>query len=163
MPSSRNPLSVITGVALIVAPLVAWGLKLVSGGWMVFVIIFGPILVLLAAYALQIVIAAQGFLSKRELFGAARLRATLAAWLTSLCVLALGIFMPDGGDTDYGSTLQVWMGAYGPNSDAVHAATDDLTAIAALLSAVLWVGAFVWLFVEWVVALGRRRRSALAV
>lgn len=151
----------LTGVALIVVPLLAWAMKFFSFGWMVVIIIFGPILVLLAGYAMQIVMAAQGFLSKRELFGPARLRATIAAWLTSFGVLALGIFMPDGGDSDYGSTLQVWLGVYGPNSEAVHAATDDLTAFLALIAGVVWVGGFIWLFIEWAVGLGRRRRSVV--
>ncbi|WP_053385355.1 hypothetical protein [Leucobacter celer] len=160
MLSSRTPLSTLTGVALIVVPLLAWALKSFSTGWMVVIIILGPILVLLAGYALQIVIAAQGFFSKRELFGAARLRATIAAWLTSLGVLVLGVFMPDGGDAYFGSTFQVWLGAYGPNADAVHAATDGLNSVVATAAAALWLAAFAWLVVEWIVALVRRRRLA---
>lgn len=160
MPSSRTALSTLTGVALIVAPLLAWVLKSFSTGWMMVIIIFGPILLLLAGYALQIVIASQGFLSKRELFGTARLRATIAAWLTSLGVLVLGVFMPDGGDMYFGSTFQVWLGAYGPNADAVHAATDGLNSVVATVAALAWIAGFVWLAVEWIVALIRRRRLA---
>ncbi|WP_449281857.1 hypothetical protein [Leucobacter sp.] len=160
MPSSRTPLSTLTGVALIVVPLLAWVLKSFSTGWMMVIIILGPILLLLAGYALQIVIASQGFFSKRELFGSARLRAMIAAWLTSLGVLLLGVFMPDGGDMYFGSTFQVWMGAYGPNADAVHAATDGLNSVVATAAALLWLAAFAWLVVEWIVALVRRRRLA---
>ncbi|QBE49828.1 hypothetical protein [Leucobacter triazinivorans] len=160
MPSSRTPLSTLTGVALIVLPLLAWALKLFSFGWMMVFILFGPILLLIAGYVLQIVVAAQGFLSKRELFRAAKPRATVAAWVTSLGVLALGVFMPDGGDMDYGSTFQVWAGAYGPNSEAVHAATDALNSVVATGAALLWIAGFVWLLVEWIAALIRRRRAA---
>lgn len=158
MPSSRTPLSTLTGIALIVVPLLAWALKLPSFGWMMVFVIFGPILLLLAGYVLQIIIAAQGFLSKRQLFGAARLRATIAAWLTSLGVLVLGVFMPDGGDMYFGSTFQVWLGAYGPDSDAVHAATDGLNSVVAVAAAFVWLAAFAWLTVEWIAALIRRRR-----
>jgi len=160
MPSSRTPLSTLTGIVLIVVPILAWALKLFSFGWMMLFVLFGPILVLLAGYALQIVIAAQGFLSKRELFGAAKPRAMIAAWTTSLGVLVLGVFMPDGGDMYFGSTFQVWLGAYGPNSNAVHAATDGLNSVVATVAALVWIAGFVWLKVEWIVALIRRRRSA---
>ncbi|MFT4231968.1 MAG: hypothetical protein QM606_04215 [Leucobacter sp.] len=163
MPSARTPLSALTGIVLIVAPLLAMGLKLVSFGWtMVFLLFFGPILVLIAGYAMQIVIAVQGFLSTRALFGAARVRATIAAWLTSLGAIVLGVFMMDGGDSDYGSTFQVWLGAYGPNGDAVHASTDGLTSTVGMVSGLVWAAGFVWLTVEWMVALSRRRRARLA-
>jgi hypothetical protein len=68
--------------------------------------------------------------------------------------------MPDGGDAYFGSTFQVWLGAYGPNADAVHAATDGLNSVVATAAAALWLAAFAWLVVEWIVALVRRRRLA---
>lgn len=166
MKQSPSPLSVLTGIALIVLPLVAWGFKFFSFGWMMFIVIFGPILVLILGYALQIVIAVQGFLIKGALFGgtgdAGGLRARIAAWASSIAFVLLGIFMPDGGDMYFGSTFQVWLGAYGPNADAVHAATDGLTGIVAFFAAVVWLAAFVWLAVEWILALSARRRARLA-
>jgi hypothetical protein len=167
MNSSRTPLSVLTGIALIVLPLIALAVKWVSFGWMMVFLMFGPVLILLAGYALQIVIAAQGFLSQREplWIARARTRATIAAWTTSVAVVLVGIFMPDGGDSTYGSTFQVWLsgGEASGGSAALHAATDDLTAIVALIAAVVWVGAFVWLFVEWVTGLAGRRARRRAV
>ena len=157
-PPSR-PLAIATGIALIVLPLLAWALKLMSIGWMIVIILMGPIVLLLAGYAVQIVIASQGFLSKRELFGPAGARATIAAWTTSTGAVLLGVFMPDGGDSDYGSTLQVWLGAYGERSEAVHAATDGLTGALALVAAVAWLGGFVWLAIEWIAGLARRSRA----
>src|SRR5690554_4626798 len=82
----------------------------------------GPIVILIIGYILQIVIAAQGFLSRRNLFGERAHAASVAAWISSIGVVLLGILLPDGGDSHYGSTLQVWLGAHGDNAAAVHAA-----------------------------------------
>lgn len=173
MQSTRTPFAIVTGIALIVLPLVAFALKGVSTGWLMVIILFGPIIGLFLGYALQIVIAAQGFLAKRPLFsesigatGAALAaapnarRATLAAWTGLIGILLLGVFMPDGGDAYFGSTFQLWLGAYGPNADAVHAVTDALNGVLAWIAAVLWLGGFVWLVVEWFI--GLRRRSTRA-
>lgn len=73
----------ITGIALIVLPLVALGLKMFSFGWMMFFVIMGAIFVMAIGYTVQIFIAAQGFLSRKELLGAALKRATIAATLTA--------------------------------------------------------------------------------
>lgn len=168
MTSPRNYGFLLTGFALILLPLVAWGFKFFSFGWYMVVLLYGPILLLLIGYVLQIVIAAQGFLSRRALFaeGPARRRATTAAWLTSGAFVLIGIFLPDGGDIGYGSTFQVWLGAYSGDYDAVtqmHEATDSLTALVAMLAAFVWIGAYLWLFVEWIAGLARRRRSRRAV
>ena len=75
----------ITGIALIVLPLIALLLKTFSFGWMMVSIIFGPIFVMVIGYVLQVIAAAQGFLSKKGLFDAARLkRATIAAWVVAV-------------------------------------------------------------------------------
>lgn len=161
MRQSRSRFDVITGIALIALPLVAWGFKLMSMGWMILIIIMGPILALLIGYVLQIVIASQGFLSARALFAGVGRRPGIAAWATSVGIVLFGVFMPDGGDVGYGSTLQVWLGSYGPNAEAVHAATDGLNGVLAFASAAVWLGGFVWLVVEWIMALVRRRRARL--
>lgn len=58
-------------------------LKTFSFGWMMVFIIFGPIFVMVIGYVLQVIAAAQGLLSKKGLFDAARLkRATIAAWVS---------------------------------------------------------------------------------
>ena len=137
----------ITGIALIVLPLIALLLKTFSFGWMMVFIIFGPIFVMVIGYVLQVIAAAQGFLSKKGLFDAARLkRATIAAWVSLAGALVLGITMPDGG-----------------NSEAVHAATDGLTAVLSSISAIAWVGGWIWLIVEWIGAFAARRRQQLGM
>ncbi|MGD9606722.1 MAG: hypothetical protein AB7V10_04475 [Leucobacter sp.] len=157
----------ITGLALIILPLVAMGLKMFSFGWMMVMLMFGPVFVLVIGYVLQIMIAAQGFLSRKALFaeGPARKRATAAAWLTSVAVVLVGVFMPDGGDIGYGSTLQVWLGAYSGDYEVVeslHQATDRLTEVATWIAGLVWVVAFLWLVVEWMAALVRRGRARRA-
>ena len=153
----------LTGIALIVLPLVALGLKMFSFGWMMVFVIFGPIFVMAICYVLQIVIAAQGFLSKKDLLGPAMKRATIAAWTSLIGFLVLGITMPDGGDTGWGSTLQVWLGAYGENGDAVHAATDTLTTVLAYVAGAAWAIGWAWLAVEWVGAHAQRRKRQLGM
>ncbi|MDI6021941.1 hypothetical protein QBL02_00110 [Leucobacter sp. UT-8R-CII-1-4] len=153
----------ITGVALIVLPLVALGFKMWSFGWYTVFMLFGPIFVMAGAYVMQVILAVQCYLVKSDLLGAARKRATFAAWLSSVGFLMLGITMPDGGDTGYGSTLQVWLGSYGANADAIHAATDTLTYVLAVVSAIAWVGGFVWLMIEWIGAHARRRKIQLGM
>ena len=160
MQTSRTPFDVLTGIVLIVGPLVAVALKSFSFGWLMVMLMFGPIFVLIAGYIVQVIIAIQGFLVRRDLFGRARKRATIAAWVTTLAFVTVGIFFPDGGDSGYGSTFQTWLGAYGPNADAVHAATDSWSDAVGLIAALIWIAAFVWLFVEWVRALVLRRRGA---
>ncbi|MFV0435536.1 MAG: hypothetical protein ACK5LO_16370 [Leucobacter sp.] len=166
MTTTAKTLNTATGVLLIAAPLIAVVLKLFSFGWLMVILIMGPVLLLLAGYVVQVVIAAQGFLSRRALFGEprgrARTRALIAAWLTSIGVMLAAIFAPDGGDSGYGSTLQVWMGVYGPNADAVHSATDALNDALFSVTALAWLAGFVWLFVEWIIALVRRRRERVA-
>ncbi len=156
----RLPSRTVTGVALIVAPLVGVGLKMVSAGWTLMFLMFGPIIVLVAGYIVQVVIAAQGFLGKQDLFGDARDRATTAAWATSVSSVLVGVFFPDGTDGGYGSTFQKWLGSYGPNGDAVHAATDAWSEWLAIGLTAIWVVSYVWLFVEWVVASRRRKADA---
>lgn len=157
--TTRRP--IVTGIALIVLPLVAFALKFVSFGWgMVLLVFSGLIVVMVLGYALQIVIAVQGFLSRRALFAEGPKRGFIAAWLSLVGALMVGLFMSDGGDTGYGSTLQVWLGSYGDQADAIHAATDGLTDALMLIGAALWVAGFVWLVVEWILALVRRKRLA---
>jgi len=166
MQSSRSPLLIVTGIALIVLPLVALGLKFFSFGWMMAILLFGPVLVLVVGYALQIVIAVQGFLLPRGLFQTApgRARAIAAAWASSIAVVLLGVFMPDGGDVGYGSTLQVWLGAYSGSEgvEAMHRASDGLTETIAWIVGIVWLAGFLWLLVEWVIALVQRRRARRA-
>lgn len=168
--TSSRTTTIATGVLLLIAPLIAIALKLLSFGWMMVLIMMGPALLLIAGYVVQAVIAVQGFLSKRALFGGpgggvpvpARGRAAVAAWITSIGVMATAILTPDGSDSGYGSTLQLWLGSYGPDADAVHEATDTLNDTLFFIAAAVWVLGFVWQFVAWIMALVQRRRERRA-
>jgi len=153
MQTYPSPLARATGIALIVLPLLALALKFVSFGWMTVFLL----------YAVQIVLAVQCFFVKRDLLGGARMRATTVAWVSVIGMVLLGITMPDGGDAASGSTLQIWLGAYGENGAAVHAATDTLTVILALVSVIAWVVGWAWLMVEWIGAHARIRRAQLGL
>lgn len=164
MTSSRTPFTVVTGIALILLPFLGLVFKFLSMGWMALVVIaVAPALLL--GYGLQIVIAAQGFLSSRALFSPssadtqASRRGTIAAWVTSAGVLTLGLFLTDLDDVSYGSTVQRWLGSYGPNREAVHAATDTINDAIALVAAIAWLLGFVWLVTEWIIALVKRKKA----
>lgn len=163
MNTSLSRFDRVTGIALIVLPLIAIGLKMCSFGWYMVIMIFGPIFVMAGGYVVQVILAAQCYLVKSDLLGVSRTRATIAAWLSSIGFLVLGITMPDGGDTGYGSTMQVWLGSYGANAEAIHAATDTLTYVLAIVSAIAWVAGFVWLMIEWIGAHARRRKIQLGM
>lgn len=163
MNASLSRVDRVTGIALIVLPLVALGLKMFSFGWYMVFMLFGPIFVMAGAYVVQVILAVQCYLVKTDLLGAARKRATIAAWLSSIAFVVAGITMPDGGDTGYGSTLQVWLGSYGPNAEAIHAATDTLTYVLAVIAGIAWIGGFVWLMIEWIGAHARRRKVQLGM
>ncbi|MFT3899147.1 MAG: hypothetical protein QM728_02745 [Gordonia sp. (in: high G+C Gram-positive bacteria)] len=154
-------LAVVTGVALIAAPVLALLVKLISFGWLVVMLIFG-FFVPLAVWILLIVIAKQGFLTgARDLFGPARVRATIAAWLASIGVVVTGFFVPDGGDTkeSEGSTFQVLLGVHGPDGDSIRSSTNSITGLLTAAGLALWAAGFLWLFVEWVNAWSRTRKA----
>lgn len=146
-----------TGITLVVTPLMGAALKMLTAGWTLVFLMFGPVVVLFAGYVVQIVIASQGFLASSDLFGVARPRATAAAWITSVAVVGVGVCFPDGTDAGYGSTFQKWLGAYGPNAQVVHAATDAWSDWVGIVFAAVWVISYIWLFVEWILALRVRK------
>ena len=161
--STHNPaprsgaLLTVTAVALILLPLIALAIKLAWPGWMLFVLLFvSPILVI--GYVMQVIIAATGFLSARAAFRSsdARPRAVAAAWMSAAGIVVTAFFFVDGGDTDYGSAFMYLIGG---ESDA---RLESISSIVALMAAIVWVGGWGWLLVEWIVALVRRRRSVAA-
>ncbi|MBD7956502.1 hypothetical protein H9651_02490 [Microbacterium sp. Sa4CUA7] len=149
----------LTGTALIVLPLVALALKLASAGWMVVAIIWtAP--VWLVGYALQIAVAASGYLGGRGALreGTGARRALIAAWATSIAVVLVGFFLVDGGDSgDWGSTFMLAAGLAGDR------AASDVSSAVCVVAASVWLAGWMWLVVEWVVALVRRRRAARLV
>lgn len=149
-------LLVATGVVLIVAPLVATALKILFPGWYLAILVFTGIPVLLAiGYAMQIVIAATGFLSRRALFAttAGARRAIIAAWISPVALLLTVFFMPEGGDTSFGSIFAILIGAQSQSG------ANDLSSVLFSISAGVWAAGWVWLLVEWIIAIAARRRT----
>lgn len=148
---------IVTGIALFVLPVVGMAIKLAWPGWMLFfVLIASP--VLLIGYVVQAIIASTGFFGRQALLrsGQGRGRAIAAAWLTSVGVVLTALFFVDGGDTSWGSPFMYIVG---------QASNDDLGSISGPLSilfGIVWVGGWVWLLVEWIIALMARRRATSA-
>ncbi|KAA9130716.1 hypothetical protein [Microbacterium caowuchunii] len=152
--SRRDTTALLTGVSLIVLPLVGAAFKILWPGWMLVIILFvSP--VLLIGYGLQVAIAASGFLSARAVLrdGERRRPALWAAWLTAIGVVVVGLFFGDGGDSSWGSAFMYIVGA--ESDDGVAAVSSVL----AWVGAIAWIGGWIWLVVEWIRALIRRRRG----
>lgn len=142
------------GMALILLPLVGLFFKVFWPGWYLFFLLFtSP--VLLIGYALQVVIAATGFLTPRAVFrtSPARPRALIAAWVGAIGIAVTGLFFVDGGDTTYGSAFMYLIGADG------DAGVSAVSTLVAFIAGAAWIGGWVWLVVEWIIALVRRRRT----
>jgi hypothetical protein len=136
-PPRAGTFRLVTGVALIMSPLV--GIALVSPGW--FILVLGPFaLLLLAGWAFAIAAAATVFFAP----GPVRSGAYVAALTTSNAVVVAGAFFVDataGGPV--GSPLADYL---------------------CMVATALWLGGWLWLVVEWVAALvagSRRRRRAI--
>jgi len=146
----------IAGLALIVVPLIATGIRFASFGWYMVMVIWTLVVpaALIIGWVLQIVIAGTGCFGRRGLFaGSGRGRAIAAAWTTSGGLLLFALCFVDGGDISWGSTLMYWTGTEG--DDAVGTVSTALTWIAL----VPWLGGWIWLVAEWIGALVRRRRA----
>lgn len=145
-------------VALIVLPLVGLAIKLAWPGWMLFfVLMVSP--VLLIGYVVQVIIAITGFLTRRAVFrtSAGRTRALTAAWLTSVGIAVTAFFFVDGGDADWGSAFMYTVGG------ASNSELGNVSGAVSYVSGAVWVGAWAWLVVEWIVALMARRRASTAI
>lgn len=142
------------GIALIVMPLLALLLKgAVFPGWMI-VILFWTSPLLLVGYALQVVISANGFLRARGVFrrSPGGRRALIAAWVTSVAVLGAAFFLVDGGDDGtYGSAFTELMGT------SSTSAGESLSTTFMLACAFVWIAAWLWLVIEWIVQLIQMR------
>jgi hypothetical protein len=153
-PARVDGAALAAGIALIVLPLVGVLFKVMWPGWYVLFLLFAaPFLAI--GYIVQLVISAQGFLWRRGVLRAApaRRRALWAAWLTSGGAAVLGLFFVDGGDSSWGSAFMYIVGA--PSNTAVALLSYLFTAI----GAVAWIGGWVWLLIEWIAGLVRRRRA----
>lgn len=151
--------AILVGLALILLPLVALAVKTIAyPGWMLVIMIFySP--VFLIGYAIQIVVAANGLLRERGVLrtGSAGRRPVIAAWLTSVAVVASAFFLVDGGDDGrYGSVFTELMGT------SSTAAGESASMAVFMLCAMLWIAGWLWLVVEWIMqlVLARRLRRA---
>ena len=163
MHPQRRTASILAGLALILMPLLGFLLKTFSAGWLLIAVMWGPIFLMVPGYALVCVIAGTSYFSRFAALQAPgkRVRLTLSAWTTSIGIVMLGFFLVDGGDAgDYGSTFQYAIGLprRGDGGADIHAATDDLSSTLAMLGAMLWLGGYVWLLIEWITDLVERRR-----
>ncbi|WP_309129509.1 hypothetical protein [Microbacterium sp.] len=156
--STRVPRAsaVIAGLALIVLPPLAVLLKLsVFPGWMMVLAIWSSPL-LLIGYAVQVVIAANALLRSRGVFSrtAAARRGLIAAWLTSIGVLAAAFFLVDGGDDGrYGSAFTELLGTSSTGTG------ETLSMQFFAVCAALWLGGWLWLLFEWIVRLVKSRSA----
>lgn len=157
-PRLSGTTAALTGTALIVLPLLALGLKLGSAGWMVVAMIWtAP--VWLVGYGIQVAVAITGYLTARGALrsGPGVTRVAVVAWATSIGAVLAGLFLVDGGDMDdWGSTFMLWMGQAGDSAAA------DLSGGVFSIAALVWILGWVWLVVEWIAALVRRRRATRA-
>jgi hypothetical protein len=150
--------AVLAGLALIVLPFIALLVKFVYPGWMLFIMmLYSP--VLLIGWATQIVIAANGLLRARGVLRTvtAGLRPIIAAWATSVGVVGVGFFLIDGGDD--GNSGSAFTELIGTSSTS---AGSDLSMALCLACAAVWVGAWLWLLIEWIAQLvlaGNARRA----
>jgi hypothetical protein len=120
---------------------------------LVIMIFYSP--VFLIGYAIQIVVAANGLLRERGVLrtGSAGRRPVIAAWLTSVAVVASAFFLVDGGDDGrYGSVFTELMGT------SSTAAGESASMAVFMLCAMLWIAGWLWLVVEWIVQLVLARR-----
>ncbi|UNK71759.1 hypothetical protein [Microbacterium sp. H1-D42] len=152
--------AVSAGIALIVAPVAAVVLKgSIFPGWMMFVaMMFSPVLLL--GWALQIVIAVNAFLRARGVFRRSQggWRALIAAWLTSVGVLAVAFFLVDGGDDGtYGSAFTELMGTSSTPEG------ESLSSVIMLACVFVWLTSWLWLVVEWIVQLVQARKRAASL
>lgn len=148
--------TLLAGLTLIIAPILAITLKaLVYPGWMMFVIILAGIPLLLG-YALQIVVAANGMLRARGVFNqvAGTGRGLIAAWVTSIGILLTAFFLVDGGDDGtFGSAFTLLTGT------SSTGAGEQLSNTLMLFAAFAWIAGWIWLVVEWIGCLAQRRRA----
>lgn len=154
----RSRAANVVGIVLIVAPLLALVVKLFSFGWLMVILLMLiiPIPLMVLGYGLQLVIAIGSLLRPS---GALRnapnvSRAVAAAWLTSIGVVLTALFVYDGGDQTAGSTFTLLLGM------ASDGQAEAISGVVTLVTGAAWVGGWVWLVVEWIIAIRWRRRVA---
>jgi hypothetical protein len=142
----------ITGIAIIVLPVIAIAVKLITPGWMM-VILFYAGIILGAGFVFLIVMAATGFFGRRAAFAfVSPIRGRIAGLGHGVGVVAFMFFLVDGGDNDDWSSPFITV--LGLDRDAFADLTGGLAAVALFLA----IGCYIWFIVEWALALRVKRR-----
>jgi hypothetical protein len=147
---SRRPALVVAGVATIILPIVGVLVKSPSNGWLA-ALAWPVVGLLLPVYAMQIVIASTGLVTRRVAMPA---RGIVAAWLTSLAWVLAMFFLPDFNDTTFGSTFMYVLGLTG------NERANDLSRTLSLVFVGLSGLSGFWLFSEWAYAIAARSHRA---
>lgn len=139
---------VVTGVLLLVLPIVALGVKFIVPGLLMMVVLYGGIL-LGGAYVLWAVMVASGFFGRRAAFSFVNARrARIAGWVHGATLVLFPFFLSDGSDS-------AWRSPFMLLAPSVTADASDVLAAAAGMVA---MASYVWFFVEWVLAVRVKRR-----
>ncbi len=147
-----SPANTITGIAIIVLPIIALAVKLITPGWMMVILFYAGIF-LGAGYVFLVVMASTGFFGKRAAFAfVSPTRARIAGWGHGLSVVLFMFFLVDGGDNDDWSSPFITV--FGLDRDLF----SDLTSALAIGAFFAAIGFYVWLIVEWAIALRVKRR-----
>ena len=140
--------NVVTGIVLIVLPLLALGVKFIVPGVMMMFVQYGGIL-LAGVYVLWTAMVASGFFGRRAAFSFIDdRRARVAGWVHGVSLVLVPFFLTDGTDAAWTSPF---MKLFGVNASD----TSDALAAGALTIA---IGSYVWFFIEWVIAVRVKRR-----
>ena len=147
-----NSANTVTGVGMIVLPLIAIAVKFITPGWMLLILLYAGI-ALAAFYVFLVVMAASGFFGRRAAFSFVNpTRARIAGWGHGLSVVLFMFFLVDGGDNDDWSSPFITV--FGLDRDAFAGVTETLTGVFFFAA----IGFYLWLVVEWVLALRVKRR-----
>lgn len=149
----RTGADIAAGVAVIAAPFAALLVKAIAPGWMLLIYVIWSLFgIPLIAFA--IVVAVTGFLTRRAAFGfagAGRMRARVAAWAHAVTLVLAPFVLIDGGDDGTWTSALALLFGQPPNSALAEAGNILFYPFAGAAAA-----SFVWLVVEWVLALRAR-------
>jgi hypothetical protein len=143
------------GIALLIAPVIATAIKMVSSGWLTFVLMMAGI-VWVPMWILIAVIVFTSFFARRNPYRWVRGgvgRSRVAGWLHVGTLILTMLLVPDFGDSPGAipPPVAVLLGVPAP-------IWEPLAVVAAPLAVICCLAA-VWLVVEWIVALVARRRA----
>lgn len=141
------------GIALIVGPLIAAVLRIIAPGWLLMFVLIAMV-VIIPAYVLQVVIAATGFLRASATFATAprARRAVAAGWVTAVAPVVAAFVAVDANDGGLPASPLLMLIGGGLELEYV---VNGIAAVALLVTVAGWV----WLLVEWIIAMRHRRAT----